>query len=71
MPEVVGADLLRVRRGPTPDHRHLGGRVDIVGAVGLSKGTVSKAVNRLVEAGFLVRDENGGLTVPTAGEARV
>lgn len=45
--------------------------MDIVGAVGLSKGTVSKAVNRLVEAGFLVRDENGGLTVPTAGEARV
>jgi len=39
--------------------------------VGLNKGTVSKAVKRLVEACFLVRDENGGLTVPTTGEARV
>jgi len=39
--------------------------------VGLNKGTVSKAVKRLVEAGFLVRDENGGLTVPTTGVARV
>lgn len=45
---------------------------DIVGAVGLSKGTVSKAVKRLIEAGFLVRDEDGGLTpLPTAQEAPV
>lgn len=44
---------------------------DIVGVVGLSKGTVSKAVKRLVEVGFLVRDEDGAVTIPTAEEARV
>ena len=45
---------------------------DIVGAVGLSKATVSKAVKRLVEAGFLLRAEDGGLTASqTAREASV
>ena len=35
---------------------------DIVGAVGLSAGTVSKTVKRLIQAGFLVRNEDGSLT---------
>jgi hypothetical protein len=39
---------------------------DIVTTTGLPKGTVSKAVRRLVESGRLVRNEDG--TIATAGE---
>jgi S-DNA-T family DNA segregation ATPase FtsK/SpoIIIE len=40
---------------------------DLVSATGLAKGTVSKAVARLADAGALVRAEDGSLTV-AAGE---
>lgn len=42
-------------------------QVDIVKASGLPKGTVSKAVTRLVKAGSVLRAEDGSLTV-AAGE---
>jgi hypothetical protein len=42
---------------------------DIVAMSGLPKGTVSKAVKRLVDAGHLVRDADGTVSAATAGEA--
>ncbi|MFE3560566.1 MarR family transcriptional regulator [Streptomyces sp. NPDC059193] len=43
-------------------------QVDIVNASGLPKGTVSKAVKRLVETGVLVREADGTVAIKAAGE---
>lgn len=41
---------------------------DIVEVSGLAKGTVSKTVSRLVKAGHLVRNDDGTVSAPAAGE---
>jgi uncharacterized membrane protein len=41
---------------------------DICEASGLPKGTVSKAVGRLVKGGHLVRNEDGTVSIAAAGE---
>jgi DNA-binding IclR family transcriptional regulator len=44
-------------------------QTDVVAATGLPKGTVSKAVKRLIEGGHLVRLDDGTVALPTAKEA--
>jgi len=65
--ELDGADgkVLDAVRTLTPPVR----QKDIADVSGLPKGTVSKAVKRLVDAGHLVRLDDGTVTVPAAKEA--
>lgn len=60
--EVETAVLDAVRKAGGPARQK-----ELVEATGLAKGTVSKVVTRLVDAGALVRAEDGSLTV-AAGE---
>jgi hypothetical protein len=54
-------DAIRALRPPVR-------QVDIVAASGLPKGTVSKAVRRLTERGYLVREDDGTVAVVATGE---
>jgi S-DNA-T family DNA segregation ATPase FtsK/SpoIIIE len=63
--EGTDAKVLDAVRTLTPPVR----QTDVVAATGLPKGTVSKAVKRLVTSGLLVRLDDGTVALPTAKEA--
>lgn len=59
--ETAVMNAVRAAAGPVR-------QADVVAAAGLAKGTVSKVVKRLTDAGHLVRSEDGTLTATQAGE---